>query len=186
MNRGRVLGLDPSKTRTGWAVVEGASLGRGELIAAGSFASSAVSEFAEWIKLLIGSHRADMVVAEMARQDIALYQKKGLVAGRAGFATVNADQTVLWKLEGATIAVAQVLEKPFVLVAAPTWRKAMLGNGKLPRAAAKLAAMNWCELQRIDVANHDCAEAVCIAHYGIATIDFRYAMQRVDRSVSPT
>lgn len=171
--RGTVLGLDPSITRTGWCVLVGPPPVALSDIISGSFdkAVDAVN-WAEWLAGMVDMYAPDFIAYEAARRDIAVYGKKGLIAGQAGFVTPNAAQLVLLELQGAIFGVAAAKGVPVSGVGPPTWRKAVLGDGH----AAKSDAVTHCQRLGLGKLGHDRAEAVCVALWGASSQGFRYQM----------
>src|SRR5262245_7194928 len=177
MKRGRILALDPSKTRTGWCAMEGP--GPVKLLAHGSFRSADIPGFADRLHDVMDRWIPDLVVYEEPLQVIALYGRKGLLPGQEHFAAPNAAQTVLWKIEGAVEAIAFGYNVPVHAVTPRTWRKQVLGDGAMPKDRAKARARQYCDyafaLQKL---NEDEAEAVCIGVYGATSQVFRFVMEK--------
>jgi Holliday junction resolvasome RuvABC endonuclease subunit len=169
---GTILGLDPSKSRTGWSLVKGPA--PVAVIATGSQRADRLNDFILWFKGLLAEHAPAMICYEQPLQVIFQYGKKQLLPGNQPFTTPNADQIILWKLEGALEALAANAKIPTLSVPVRTWRAAVLGSGKLSRNEAKSAAKLYCERIGAGKLNEDEAEAVCIGIYGATSQAFRY------------
>ena len=163
----RVLGCDPSMTAFG--------LARGEAGKAGLIASTVTTrtiraenlhELARELKQEFADFKPDLVAYEGARRDIAVYGKKGLLPGMTGFVTPNANQLVLLEIQGLIIGISVFYGAALIEAQPRTWRKQVLGNGNLDRAAAKAAAKAYCRMLGIKAGSVDAAEAVCIAVFG--------------------
>jgi hypothetical protein len=179
----RVLAFDQSVTRTGYAFDKG---GKPDEIEFGSFscaeghdAFQVRERLGRRVKQLISLYRPEFVIWEKARQHITAYPKKkpaDLVepAGIAGV-TVSAKQLLLPGIEGVLhglcIAYGIACDSP----SPATWRKVTLGNGALGTDEAKEAALAHCRRLKVAVANHDEAEAVCIALYSPSSQIYRRA-----------
>ena len=167
----KVLGMDPSKARTGWALMEP----NRTLLEVGSFRSESIRDFAVNASALIARHEPDFFVYERALEYIVIYDKRALVKG---IVTPNADQIILWKIDGWLEGWSTMSGIEYLRVAPATWRAAVFGEGggKLDRERAKKKAKEHCRLCGYAVKNHDAAEAVCIAEYGLSTAEFRFGV----------
>lgn len=166
-----LLTFDPSLTRTGYAVLKAPPvLASG--IETGSFASEDPDAFIDHALALIEQFQPDFMAAEAAHKKIFMYGKKSLLGGGV-MVTPNADQLKLSVLQGGLKGIARCKRIPLVLVAAQTWRKAVLGNGNLPRDAAKALAVTTCVRLKIPVKNHDSAEAACVGLWASSCDAFR-------------
>lgn len=174
-----VLALDPSLTRSGFVTFEAPPV-RFDTLAAGSFGSDDPAHFTRQLHAIIEAAGPGMIFAEEARKVILIYGKKQLQIGGDQMTTPNADQLKLSEIQGAIRGLAEAADIPLVLVPPPTWRAKILGNGGLSRQEAKRAAKRHCAYLKIDVKNHDSAEAVCIGLWG-ATCSQEFRMAEYER-----
>lgn len=174
----RILAFDQSITNCGFAIYDGGDERR---IVCGSFSAAEGTDsldkrcrFGRRLKQLIGQWRPQFVCFEQASQRIVAYPRKpgSKKKGGAGWlpefdaapmATVNAGQLLLPGIESQILQACIDYSIPFDCVGPKTWRKAILSNGNLAKAAAKSAARAHCKLLGIPAANHDEAEAALIA-----------------------
>jgi hypothetical protein len=129
---------------------------------------------------MLAAWQPDMIACEQPLQVIMLYGKKGLIhlpGGKQMF-TPNADQSILWKIEGMVRTLAALASIPMLMVPVKTWRASILGDGNLEREKAKMRAKQRCLQMGIDIGSVDAAEAACVALYGLGTIEFRHAIMR--------
>lgn len=167
-----VLSLDPSLTRTGYAIFSAPPARLMDLMT-GSFGSADPADFVGRVLALIDEHGVDFVASEECRKVILMYGKKQLVGTAV---TPNADQLKLSQLEGGLRGICAARHIPLALVPPQTWRAKVLGNGHLSRADAKKAAVQYCRYLKIDAANHDVAEAICVGLWATScNADFRLA-----------
>lgn len=166
-----LLALDPSLTRTGYAVMKAPPV-LASAIESGSFASEDPDAFIDHVLALIEQLQPDFIAAEAAHKKIFMYGKKSLLGGGV-MVTPNAAQLKLSVLQGGLKGIARCRGIPLVLVPAQTWRKGVLGNGNLPRDVAKAAAITTCARLKVSARNHDAAEAVCIGLWASSCDVFR-------------
>ena len=171
-----LLAFDPSLTRTGFALMKAPPVSVAS-IESGSFASEDPDAFIAQALALVEKFKPDFVAAEEARKIIMLYGKKQLWAGDV-VVTPNAKQLKLSEIQGGLKGLTSAKRIPLVLVPPKTWRKAILGNGNLPRDSAKAAALTYCARLKIAVANHDEAEAACIGIWTSSCDAFRMHVYR--------
>jgi len=173
------LGLDPSMTAFGWCLSH-AGPAPIDTWTTGAFREKTLEDLARKLGEFVGVMQPDMICCEQPLQVIMLYGKKGLIhmPGGASMLTPNADQTVLWKIEGAVRTIASLAAIPLLMVPVKTWRASILGDGNLDRDKAKQRAKQACLQMGIPVTSVDAAEAACVALYGLGTIEFRHAIMR--------
>jgi Holliday junction resolvasome RuvABC endonuclease subunit len=163
----RILGLDQSLTRTGWALVEGPPA-RLPTLMNGWFASrgGGTASFGKELTWLLTDLRPDVVVFERPLERIKIYRKKGLVAG---LTTPSSAQLVLPWIAGMIEMACIERDLAYESVPPSTWRARVIGNGAgiMKRAEAKAAARVTCERLGISARNEDVAEASLIALYGV-------------------
>lgn len=165
----RVLGLDPSKTATGWSVFD-----KRDLIASGTIRSDSVGMFAEKLHLLLGEWRPALIGFESAIRSIRTYGRKGLLPGQEGWVGPNASQMILVEIQGAIIGLATSMAVPILPVAAQTWRSSILHDGKLSREVAKHRAKETCKALGLKFKSVDEAEAILIGLYASQSIEAKY------------
>ena len=168
-----ILAFDQSLTRTGWALMGHGRFDPGTTIT-GSFHSDSVDAFIETVAQLIEDNDPQVVIWEAPLMIIFQYGKKQLVG--PNMLTPSADQLKLHHLHGAMLALTRGRIRLFV--PPKTWRKLVLGDGKLDKARAKAAAKLHCERISLPQVNHDCAEAVCIGLYAQSSPDIKYQLQK--------
>jgi Holliday junction resolvasome RuvABC endonuclease subunit len=175
----RLLGLDPSMTAFGWCMswAGPAPIGQWQT---GTLRSASLEDLAVDLAELISGFLPDMIACEQPLQVIMLYGKKGLIqlGGGGAMLTPNADQTILWKIEGMVRALAACAAIPLLMVPVKTWRAVILGDGNLDRDKAKVRAKQACLQMGINITSVDAAEAACVALYGLGTTEFRAAILR--------
>lgn len=168
-----LLAIDQSLTRTGYCFVRRWP----NVIIHGSFAPDDVHDFVRKLMGLIdereasSGHRVSGICYEAPINAISR-QMTGM----------NAGQLKLHQLVGAITAIGIGKGVELISVTPKTWRKAVLGNGALPKDAAKRVAKEWCIAAGIDVRNHDEAEAVCIASYAVTLPEYRYRKEIANQS----
>jgi hypothetical protein len=167
-----ILALDQSLTRTGWALMAGERFDPAATVT-GSFHSDDVEDFMDKVVYLLEDNDPDVVIWEAPLMVIFTYGKKQLVGPE--MATPNADQLKLHHLHGALLALTRGRQRLFV--PPRTWRKAILGDGRLDRVRAKAAAKLHCQRIHLPQPNHDCAEAVCLGLYAQASPEVKYRQQ---------
>lgn len=140
-----ILALDPS-SQTGFALSTGHS-GVFDLRDLPDLGHR-VFVFQWWLKDLILRHGVRLLGIE--RPFINTRSESGLLPGY---------------LVAAAHAVAHGQNVERDEVPQQTWRKAILGNGGLSTAAAKKAALRWCEDRGHNPVDHNEAEALCILQY---------------------
>lgn len=169
-----ILGVDPSATQTGLAVVPVPS--KDSEVVCASFTAEGDSPEAkadDWGRKFADAltvWKPDYVAHEIAMRFIAGYAKKGrpdLAGGTAGFWTPNSDQLILPEIQGHLRQACADRGIPFEGVPVKTWRAAMYGTGggKLDTEAAKAYARKYCQLVGIDAKNHNEAEAAIIGQW---------------------
>lgn len=167
-----VLSLDPSLTRTGYAVFSAPPPRLNDLLT-GSFGSADPDNFVSRVLALIDKHGIEFLFSEQARAVILQYGRKQLI-DTGGFAAPNGNQLKLTEIQGGMRGLCAARGIPLAFVAPQTWRAKVLGNGHLSRAEAKAAAKTYCARLGVPAANHDVAEAVCIGLWGCTcNADFR-------------
>lgn len=164
----RVLGLDPSKTATGWALYD-----KRDLIASGTLRSEDVAMFAEKLHVLLGEWRPGLIIYEAAIRSIKTYARKAL-PGEGGWAAPNAAQMILLEIQGAIVGLAQAMSIPVMPVSSKTWRASILHDGNLSREVAKRRAKEACTALGLRFKSVDEAEAILIGLYGSQTIEAKY------------
>lgn len=165
----RVLGLDPSKTATGWALYD-----KRDLIASGTLRSEDVAMFAEKLHVLLGEWRPGLIIYEAAIRSIKTYGRKGLLPGQENWVGPNASQMILLEIQGAVVGLAQAMSIPTMPVSAKTWRASILHDGNLSREVAKRRAKEACTALGLRFKSVDEAEAILIGLYGSQTIEAKY------------
>jgi hypothetical protein len=167
-----ILAFDQSLTRTGWALMAGTQFDPGTTIT-GSFHSDDIGDFIERVAELIEDTDPTVVIWEAPLMVIFQYGKKQLVG--PDMFTPNADQLKLHHLHGALLALTRGRMRLYV--PPKTWRKAILGDGRLDKARAKAAAKQHCQRIHLPQPNHDQAEAVCLGLYAQASPEVKYRHQ---------
>lgn len=175
----KLLALDPSLTRTGYAIFSAPPPTLADL-EVGSFTSEDPEDFVRQVLAIVDDRGIEFIAAEMARGIVLMYGKKQL--GGIGAVTPNGNQLKLSEIQGGMRGVCAARHIPLALVAPKTWRAKVLGNGNLSRPEAKAAAKRYCQQIKVEVKNHDVAEAVCIGLWA-ATCDqqFRMAVHEEER-----
>lgn len=177
----RILGLDQSITRTGWAVLDGPPAQLSTLMS-GWFSCadrSDTAHFGKEIAALIIDTGPSFVVFEKPRATITTYGKKSLVPGDYS-RTPNASQLVLPWIAGMIEQACIDRGLPYEMVPPGTWRAAVIGGGAggYDTKAAKKAAKLTCDRLGITYANEDQAEASLIALYGTTCQTLRMLLHR--------
>jgi len=167
----RILAFDQSITRTGWAVYDVPS--KESTIVCGSFSCSEPADdgekcdmFATEARKLRTQWKPDFIAWEMASRRISSFAKTPDFADeKFTRMTVNAKVLMLPELQGIIRGIAVAYLLPHEAVPAGVWRASVFGRGggNLPKAEAKARAVETCRLLGIKVANHDEAEAGCVA-----------------------
>jgi len=173
----KILGLDQSLTRTGWALLTGT---RGSpAFECGSQSFESATEFCHWLAGFLDERWPEFVVWERPTPRVMIYAKKGLVGGMT---TPNASQLVLPQLAGMIEMACWDRDIAHIDVASNTWRARVIGkgSGNLPASKTKKAALQACEQFKIPVKNADQAEAALIALYGMTSDHYRLMTQRHD------
>ena len=165
----RVLGVDPSKTATGWSVYDGR-----DLVASGTIRSDGALDFAEKFNALLGEWKPGVIAHETAIRSIRMYGRKGLAQTNEGWAGPNAGQLVLLEIQGAIIGLSRALGIHLLPVAASTWRSSILGDGKLARDVAKQRAKETCKRLDLKFKSVDEAEAILIGLWATQTMEVKY------------
>jgi hypothetical protein len=175
----RLLGLDPSMTALGWCMSFAGPAPVSEWVT-GTLREASLEALSVSVAELISGFQPDMIACEQPLQVIMLYGKKVLIQKHGGgsMLTPNADQTVLWKIEGMIRALAAIAAAPLLMVPVKTWRAKILGDGNLDREKAKVRAKQTCLQLGVPITSVDAAEAACVALYGLGTIEFRQAILR--------
>jgi hypothetical protein len=160
----RILGIDQSLTRTGWAVVEGHS----SVELTGWFKSANTADFGDQLRSVLLDTQPDMVVAEQPVMWVKVYRKQSWAGD--GMAP-SSKQLVLPWIAGMIEMGCLMAGISFQLVPVATWRAGVIGKGagRLPRAEAKAAAKTTCDRLGIKYANEDVAEAILIALWGVTS-----------------
>lgn len=172
----RLLTLDQSITRTGWVFWEVPSPEHRMLC--GSFSCKEPADdadkcelFAVEVRKLRTRFRPDFISWEQASRKISGFRKNSdfideqmAAMGRPRF-TVNAKVLMLPEIQGIIRGIAISYMIPHESVPFGTWRAGIFGGGQgnLDRDSAKRKAVEICKLLNVKVANHDEAEAACIA-----------------------
>lgn len=171
-----LLALDPSLTRTGYAIFSAPPPKLDDLVT-GSFHSADPEDFVQRLLRIVEDSGAEFLASEQARKVILMYGKKQLVGNNVF--TPNADQLKLSEIQGGIRGICAVRGLPSAFVSPPTWRAAVLGNGGLSRAEAKSAAKTYCKRIGVTAANHDISEAICIGLWAATSCPaFRMAAQQ--------
>lgn len=177
----RILGLDQSLTRTGWAIAEKPARGEVTVGPTGWFAApGSTARFGKELWGLLLDLSPDFIVFEKPRTVVMTYAKKpGLIPGE-NFVTPNASQLVLPWIAGMIEQACIDRQMPYEIVSAPTWRARMIGKGAghLSRKEAKEAARKTCDWLGLRYPNEDVAEAILIALYGAASDTVRMMLHR--------
>jgi Holliday junction resolvasome RuvABC endonuclease subunit len=170
----KVLGLDPSLTATGWALIGD----KQKLFSSGTIRSDTVGEFATSFASLVAVTDPQVIVYEQARRDIAVFGKKGLMPGMTGFVTPNANQLVLLEVQGVILGVAASRSIRALPVSVATWRACMYGKGggRLGRDEAKAKAKETCRQMKLPFKSVDEAEAIMVGLYGAALPEVRHGL----------
>jgi hypothetical protein len=165
----RIIGLDPSKTATGWSVWD-----KRDLIASGTIRSDDVGMFAEKLLMLLREWRPGAIAYEQAIRSIRTYGRKTLLPGEAAWVGPNAGQMVLLEVQGAVIGLATALDIKTLGVSASTWRAAILKDGKLSREIAKRRAKETCKALGLRFKSVDEAEAILIGLWASQSMEIKY------------
>lgn len=164
-----ILGIDPSKSKTGWAFWES---GRHQSsIIAGSFTSigeshfEAVDDFIAKLVPVIKQFKPDFVASEQQMANIKQHKRKtnNLAGSHEEWAVDARAPIILNRIAGSIQAICKGLHIPHEEVAPETWRKAFLGYGRKAGFQPddyKRAAKAQCQLENITVKNIDQADAV--------------------------
>lgn len=181
-----VLGLDLSQTSTGWAVLDGAAspvFGHLEYPTWGNDEPKWLSEFHGWLRNTIIAHKVSHVFYEetflpMPRQVMGKRGKpifkpaESFDTRFAQMALVAVTQVVAHE-EGCEIRVVRIRD----------WRERFIGATKAPPSfGAGDANRRWLKQQAVTAANlmgwftadHNEAEALGIAHFGMCCVNPRY------------
>jgi hypothetical protein len=171
-----LLAIDQSLTRSGWCFIPGSRFVMEEM-ATGSYASMDAGGFCVKTLELIKDLKPQFVVYERPLNVIMQYGKKQLTEDR--MVTPNADQLHLHRIAGMIDGIGAALDIDVMDVPPATWRARILGNGRMSGAASKQAARVYCQRLGAAQRNHDQAEAVCIAMYGVTSPEYRYHLTRL-------
>lgn len=180
----RVLGFDQSLTRTGWALVEGS---RGALPSLhGWFGSKTIADFGAQARGIIIDTAPDFVAFEAPRDWIVGYAKKAAaldVDGPVGM-TPNKKQLLLPYIAGVLEGLCLGRGLPYECVPAVTWRSAIMGKGagRWSKQEAKINAVNTCARLGLKPGNHDVAEAMLIALWGMTCDQVRLMRHQRERA----
>lgn len=155
----RILALDQSVKRSGWAIVSGREIGPH-----GWFGSMAADDrrqvelFKDQVRQLILDYEPELLAWEAPAKFIPAFARKG------GGTAVNAHQLVLTRLDQVLLGLANEFDLYDEAPAPKTWRAMVLGKGcgNLPKREAKRRAVAYCGWLGIQVPNDDVAEAICI------------------------
>lgn len=151
----KILALDQSLRRSGWAVVDrhGNGLSHGWFGASGVDMRARVDGFKWHVEQLI----LDCEPAVLAWERPATFRSQ-----RANLAGARLDE--------ALVALAAKHELTTMTVAASTWRSQVLGKGagRLTSDEAKALALRYCRWIGVEVRDHNAAEAVCIGRWAAA------------------
>lgn len=179
---GSLLAFDPSMTAFGWCHAYSAPMGVGTWNH-GTIRAESLTDLSLELAQMMATLQPDLIAYEDPIQAIFMYGKKQLVHlpnGGAMF-TPNADQIILWKIEGAIRALAAAASIPTLAVPVKTWRATVLKDGNLPKDKAKQRARQTCVHLGIDIRSVDEAEACCVAVHSLGTIEFRDALRRANQ-----
>jgi Holliday junction resolvasome RuvABC endonuclease subunit len=181
----KLLALDPSLTRCGYALIIAPPVQLSTIIT-GSFHSDDVAGYAHNLHTLIDDHQPDFITSEEASKIIRSYGKKQLQFAGPAMVTVNADQLKLSQIEGIARGMAEARDIPIVFVAPKSWRAAVLGKGAgdFTRPQAKAAARQHCQRLKVPAKNHDIAEAVCIGLWGATCQEFKWAAYQLEKRMA--
>jgi hypothetical protein len=161
----RLLALDQSMRRTGWAVIDVKAparpprvVGRGWFGALGGDDRTRIHRFTQGVRGLVNDY---------GEVTALVWEKPNAFAGERG---VNARTLLLTRLDEALHQLAEEKGLTALTVAASTWRSKVLGKGagRLTRDEAKRQAVAYCEWIGLPCANDDEAEAICIGMWAAA------------------
>ncbi|MCW5697338.1 MAG: hypothetical protein KIS96_11485 [Bauldia sp.] len=102
--------------------------------------------------------------APPARRKVVKETPLGLQVEEVAAGSIQA-QTILWSLHGAAVAVLASWGVPFRTVAVSTWRKDVLGSGRLKNDEAKRLCREKLEARGVHVPNIDAAEGGALMIY---------------------
>jgi len=154
----RILALDQSTRRSGWALVT--KQRQAAVQASGWFGSDGLDDrgkveaFKQHVRELILDYEPDALVWEKPLKVISRNQGRG----------INAHQLILTRLDEVLVGLAGDYDLYSDSVAPQTWRALVLGkgSGNLPGRAAKERARSYVGWLGIEASNDDVAEAICI------------------------
>ena len=161
----RLLALDQSARRTGWAVIETTGparpprvVARGWFGALGDDQRARIHRFVEAVRGLVIDYQPI---------EAMVWEKPNAFVGERG---VNARTLLLTRLDEALHQLAADKGLATQTVAASTWRSKVLGKGagRLSRDEAKRQAVAYCEWIGLPCGNDDEAEAICIGMWAAA------------------
>ncbi len=160
----KILGLDLSFTKTGWAFGDDISKAhRGFWTTPGADDKNLNVSLAQIYSAVCGSVRAngiEGVVIEASMMGITRANKRGIVTP-----TSKHGDRVLGFLGGAARAAAVNGGAKYIATPGPsTWRAAVLGIGYPENP--KAAAVSYCQMMGINVTDPDTAEALCLMQFG--------------------
>ena len=154
----KILALDQSLSRSGWAVLEHA----GKIEASGWFGIK--------VKDRVPTRQAVDTFKDQVRQLILDYRPEALAWERPGiFRSQRANLTGA-RLDEALVALADSHELATMNVAAATWRSQVLGKGagRLSSEEAKQRALLYCRWMGFETTDHNQAEAICIGLWALS------------------
>lgn len=169
----KIMGMDISKTRTGWAVWDTqshiSSIRCGSFKSEGDTLLAATASYLPQLIALIKTEAPGYVAFEEGVNFIKNYVRVGSdLAGGFSSAGGNSDLLILQRLLGSTQAVLTGMKIQHESVDQKTWRKAFLGYGVkkgMKTDDYKRAARQQCEIEGIAVKNGDQAEAAGVAFW---------------------
>jgi len=164
-----LMGLDPSKTATGWSLFD-----KRDLVASGTIRSDGALDFAGKFHMLLVEFRPSVIAYEQAIRSIRTYGRKTLMPGEAAWSGPNAGQMILLEIQGAILGLSKAMDIHTLPVSASTWRSAILKDGKLSRDVAKQRAKETCKALGLKFKSVDEAEAILIGLWASQTMEVKY------------
>jgi len=173
-----ILGLDIA-TRTGWCFMSGR---RPEQIRSGTFHNAnglnVINKFTKCDKF---AENLIWLFRSVGVPDYCVMEEP-MSAGPAP--DVLAETNMMY---GTAAAVVRGFRIPYERVASQTWRKKMYGfsrNKDWQSKDWKNHAKYHCELKQLNVRNHDEAEAVMIAEYGLHTQSYKHMILEAQKNAN--
>lgn len=161
-----LLAIDQSVRRSGWAVMEARPMRQFGIVGHGWFGAQAktsedrVNSFIDQVDALVLDYGPALLV----------WEKPNAFMGARG---VNARTLVLTRLDQALRDLAKLRALQTATVAASSWRARVLGKGagRFSGDRAKAAALAYWAMFRVEVRDHNEAEAMCMGVWACSQIE---------------